>query len=58
MASLEKMIALIATLVEKSRDDSNELRLSVNDWTALTGKVCCTLKYVLGKCGGEILCQF
>ncbi len=37
VASLEKMIALIATLVEKSRDESNSLRLSTNDWNALTG---------------------
>lgn len=35
--SLEKMIAMVAILVEKSRDDSNALRLSANDWNALTG---------------------
>ncbi|CAG7822666.1 unnamed protein product [Allacma fusca] len=37
VASLEKMIALVATLVEKSRDETNALRLSTNDWNALTG---------------------
>ena len=37
VASLEKMIALVATLVEKSRDENNSLRLSTNDWNALTG---------------------
>jgi ubiquitin carboxyl-terminal hydrolase 34 len=37
VASLEKMIALVATLVEKSRDESNSLRLSTNDWNSITG---------------------
>jgi len=37
VASLEKMIALIATLVEKSRDESNALRLSTGDLNSLTG---------------------
>lgn len=36
--SLEKMIALVATLVEKSRDpENNTLRLSANDMMSLTG---------------------
>lgn len=37
VVSLEKMIALVATLVEKSRDENNSLRLSANDMIALTG---------------------
>lgn len=46
MASLEKMIALIATLVEKSRDEeSNALRLSTIDLNSLTGKVSLVLYF-------------
>jgi hypothetical protein len=35
--SLEKMIALIASLVEKSRGEDQHLRLSVPDSTAVAG---------------------
>ena len=37
MASLEKMIWLIATLVEKSRGDDNRIHLSDEDFNALVG---------------------
>lgn len=47
VASLEKMIALVATLVEKSRDDTNALRLSTSDWTALTGGGKVRLSYLI-----------
>ena len=36
-ASLEKMITLIATLVEKSRGEDHHLHLSANDYNAITG---------------------
>lgn len=36
-ASLEKMITLVASLVEKSRGPDGQLRLSNDDLTALTG---------------------
>ena len=35
--SLEKMIALIAMLVEKSRGDDNNLQLSTKDFNAVVG---------------------
>ena len=35
--SLEKMIHLIAYIVEKSRDDSNQLQISQKDYCAIIG---------------------
>lgn len=40
-ASLDKMITLVASLVEKSRDADSRLRLSFKDYNAVAGgKVC------------------
>lgn len=36
-ASLDKMITLVASLVEKSRDTENRLRLSSKDYNAVAG---------------------
>ncbi len=35
--SLEKMIHLVAYIVEKSRDDTNQLRLQQKDYAAIVG---------------------
>lgn len=39
VASLEKMVALVAILVEKSRDEMNLLKLSKNDMSSLRGSI-------------------
>jgi hypothetical protein len=44
-ASLEKMITLVASLVEKSRGPDHALRLSNDDLTALTGGKVSNLSY-------------
>lgn len=36
-ASLDKMITLVASLVEKSRDSDLKLRLSIKDYNAVAG---------------------
>lgn len=36
-ASLDKMITLVASLVEKSRDTDSRLRLSFKDYNAVAG---------------------
>lgn len=36
-ASLDKMITLVASLVEKSRGSNSRLRLSIKDYNAVAG---------------------
>ena len=48
--SLEKMIALISLLVEKSRGDDNQLQISEKDYNSLIGGKVIFLKLRVNDC--------